>query len=51
MTDPLDQHVLDPACGSGTFVAKAVTHFIEAAKKTALDPKEVSDSSADNRWL
>ena len=31
VTDPLRQRVLDPACGSGTFVAEAVTHFIEAA--------------------
>ena len=31
VTDPLGQYVLDPACGSGTFVAEAVTHFIEAA--------------------
>ena len=41
VTDPLDQYVLDPACGSGTFVAEAVTHFIEAAKAAPLDPKEV----------
>ena len=41
VTDPLDQYVLDPACGSGTFVAEAVTHFIEAANNTSLDPKEV----------
>ena len=41
VTDPLDQYVLDPACGSGTFVAEAVTHFIEAAKATPLDPKDV----------
>ena len=41
MTDPLEQYVLDPACGSGTFVAEAVTHFIEAANKTPLDPNEV----------
>ena len=41
VTDPLDQYVLDPACGSGTFVAEAVTHFIEAAKETSLEPKEV----------
>ena len=41
VTEPLDQYVLDPACGSGTFVAEAVTHFIEAAKATALDSKEV----------
>ena len=41
MTDPLDQYVLDPACGSGTFVAEAVTHFIDAAEATALGPKDV----------
>ena len=41
VTDPLDQYVLDPACGSGTFVAEAVTHFLEAANATALDSKEV----------
>ena len=31
VTDPLNQRVLDPACGSGTFLAEAITHFIEAA--------------------
>ena len=41
VTDPLDQYVLDAACGSGTFVAEAVTHFLEAANATALDSKEV----------
>ena len=41
VTDPLDQYVLDPACGSGTFVAEAVNHFIDAANETSLDPKEV----------
>ena len=41
VTEPLNQHVLDPACGSGTFVAEAVTHFIEAANNTSVDPKEV----------
>ena len=29
--DPLNQRVLDPACGSGTFLAEAITHFIETA--------------------
>ena len=41
VTDPLDQYVLGPACGSGTFVAEAVTHFIWVANRTALDPNEV----------
>ena len=40
VTDPLNQTVLDPACGSGTFVAEAVTHFIEAANNAALHPQE-----------
>ena len=43
VTDPLDQQVLDPACGSGTFVAEAVEHFNEAAAKSSLDPKEALD--------
>ena len=37
VTDPLDQHVLDPACGSGTFISEAVTHFITAAQ-SRLEP-------------
>ena len=37
VTDPLEQQVLDPACGSGTFVAEAVTHLLAAAQ-TRLDP-------------
>ena len=43
VTDPLNQHVLDPACGSGTFVAEAVAYFNEAAAKSSLDPKEALD--------
>ncbi len=41
VTDPLTQTVLDPACGSGTFIAEAVTHLIDAARHTSLDPKQV----------
>ena len=40
VTDPLDQSVLDPACGSGTFIGEAVAHFIEAARDTSLRPKD-----------
>ena len=40
VTDPLGQYVLDPACGSGTFVAEAVAHLIEAAAETSLDAVE-----------
>ena len=41
VTDPLTQEVLDPACGSGTFIAEAVTHFLEAARRESLTPAEV----------
>ncbi len=53
--DPLRQRVLDPACGSGTFIAAAVERFLEAANAPAppagagrdaearLDPKETLD--------
>ena len=41
--DPLRQHVLDPACGSGTFVAEAVNHFIRASDSAGLEPKEALD--------
>ena len=39
--DPLNQRVLDPACGSGTFVAEAVTHFIAAAEEAGWAPENV----------
>ena len=40
--DPLDQSVLDPACGSGTFVAESVTYFIDRSrrKRPRLNPRE-----------
>ena len=41
--DPLCKTVLDPACGSGTFVVEAVSHLLAAAKEAQLDPKETLD--------
>ncbi len=43
VTDPMDQSVLDPACGSGTFVAEAVTHLIETAGNQGLNGKDTLD--------
>ena len=43
IADPLNQRVLDPACGSGTFIVEAVAHFLDAAAKSNLEPKEVLD--------
>ena len=33
VTDPVKQRVLDPACGSGTFLAECVEHFLDAAAR------------------
>ena len=41
VSDPLNQRVLDPACGSGAFIAEAVSHFIEAAQAERWDAWEV----------
>ena len=40
---PLTQRVLDPACGSGTFVVEAVAHFLAAAERDGLDPGDALD--------
>ena len=37
VTDPLRQRVLDPACGSGTFLRAAVRAFIETAREKGHD--------------
>ena len=41
VTDPIHQRVLDPACGSGTFVAEAVAHFIAAAQDAGMGANDV----------
>ncbi len=33
VTDPLNQRVLDPSCGSGAFIVECVENFIAAAKR------------------
>ena len=43
VTDPFEQSVLDPACGSGTFVAEAVTHLIETANNRRMSGKDTLD--------
>ena len=37
VTNPLNQRVLDPACGSGAFLTAAVRHLIAAAETAGLD--------------
>ena len=41
--DPLNQRVLDPACGSGTFIAEAVGHFLKAAENFYRDEEDERD--------
>ena len=41
ITAPLQQQVLDPACGSGAFLTEAVAHFIAAARPARWEPAEV----------
>lgn len=36
VTDPLEQRVLDPACGSGTFVFWAVRRYLRAAENAGM---------------
>ncbi|WP_344576392.1 N-6 DNA methylase [Nonomuraea roseoviolacea] len=37
VTDPLRQRVLDPACGSGTFLFHAVRRYLTAAEQAGMD--------------
>ena len=41
VTDPLEQRVLDPACGSGTFIVEAVNHFMEHEERAGLAGEEL----------
>lgn len=40
IADPLNQRVLDPACGSGTFLFHAVRRFLAAAKQAGYDDEK-----------
>ncbi|TKD09820.1 SAM-dependent DNA methyltransferase [Polyangium fumosum] len=37
VTDPLNQRVLDPSCGSGTFLFHAIRRYLDAADEAKLD--------------
>lgn len=43
VTDPLNQRVLDPACGSGSFIFAAVRKYLAAARKARRKPAQVLD--------
>ena len=48
VTDPLEQRVMDPACGSGTFLFHAVRAVLDAAEKSGLSPEEAARRAARN---
>ena len=48
VTDPLNQRVLDPSCGSGTFIAEAISNFIYAANEAGMQPSEVFGKLRDS---
>lgn len=50
VTDPLNQRVLDPSCGSGTFLFYAIRHYLEAAAETDL-PLGEQMSTVTNRVI
>ena len=46
--DPLNQRVLDPACGSGTFLRAAITHYISKAEASDMDANEMLSKLREN---
>ena len=43
VTDPLNQRVLDPACGSGAFIFAAVRKYLAAAREAGRTPAQTLD--------
>ncbi|MYB77823.1 MAG: N-6 DNA methylase [Chloroflexi bacterium] len=41
VTDPLNQRVLDPACGSGSFLVESIHHLAQAADSAGLPPSAI----------
>jgi hypothetical protein len=48
INDPLRQRVLDPACGSGTFLFHAIRRFLDAAKHAGWSPDRMLDACTAN---
>ncbi|MBA3896039.1 MAG: N-6 DNA methylase [Sphingomonadaceae bacterium] len=44
---PLDQRVLDPSCGSGTFLFQALRRLIAAGREAGLPPAQIVATCAD----
>ena len=48
ITNPLETRVLDPACGSGTFLFQAVRRFLFEAERVGLSVQEALDRCTDH---
>ncbi len=48
VTDPLNQRVLDPACGSGSFIFAAVRKYLTAAKADGRSSAQAVDGLLDH---
>ena len=46
--NPLEQRVIDPACGSGTFLFHAVRALLRAADTSGLTPAQAAQRAAEN---
>ncbi|WP_166804939.1 N-6 DNA methylase [Cryobacterium sp. Sr8] len=47
ITDPLNQKVMDPACGSGTFLFHAIRRFLVAADESGVENREALNRLQD----
>ncbi|TFC03364.1 N-6 DNA methylase [Cryobacterium sp. MDB2-33-2] len=47
VTDPFNQRVMDPACGSGTFLFHCVRRFLEAADATGISNRDALELLQD----
>ena len=48
VTNPLEQRILDPACGSGTFIFHAIRLIISEAEKAGYDTRETLNVIQNN---
>lgn len=48
ITDPLSQRVLDPGCGSGTFLFHAVRHYLAAADAAGIPNSEAISGATEH---
>ncbi len=44
---PLEQRVMDPSCGSGTFLFHAIRHLVKAGQAAKLPPKDIVQLALD----